>query len=348
MAVYQNDKGRWYYKFQIDGREFHRAAKGAKSQKDAEKIEARIKTDIYMGNYGFVEHKGNRLFEELEKIYSEYARVNKISWRAERCYVKSLLEYFRGKKLKEITPQMIEKYRFMRQSKGKKDGTPLKNATLNRETEILRKMFNIAIDNNWLDSNPCTSKKVPKLREDNVKERYLEKEEELRLLNACTGTREYIRTIILFALHTGMRKAEILNLKWEFVNLKQRYIILLKTKCGKPRNVPLSLTMVKELEKLYMNKTSEYVFVNPETGIQFFDIKKCFKFLCKQANIENLRFHDLRHTAATRMVASGVDLVTVQNILGHTNIITTSRYAHPVTEQKLIAVDALDKYNELI
>ncbi|HBH18294.1 MAG TPA: hypothetical protein DDX14_05040 [Cyanobacteria bacterium UBA9579] len=118
----------------------------------------------------------------------------------------------------------------------------------------------------------------------------------------------------------------------------------METKSGKKRKIPISPTLARELQLL--NKTFEYVFANPVTGKPYVDIK-CFARLCKKIGIINLVFHDLRHTAATRMVASGIDLIVVQDILGHASVKTTQRYAHPVTEQKQRAIEALDKYNNI-
>lgn len=91
-----------------------------------------------------------------------------------------------------------------------------------------------------------------------------------------------------------------------------------------------------------LNQDTEYVFTNPETQKTYYDLKKPFKRLCDKAKITNLRFHDLRHTVATRMVSSSIDLVVVQELLGHNDIKTTMRYSHPVPQRKLEAVNALD------
>ena len=112
------------------------------------------------------------------------------------------------------------------------------------------------------------------------------------------------------------------------------------------RKIPISLTLLEEFEKLKGNKLSQYVFTNHKTNKPYYDIKRSFTVLCKIANIQGLVFHDLRYTSATRMVASGIDLATVQYLLGHADLKTTSRYTHPVSEQKLRAVEALDRYNK--
>ncbi|MEI8390837.1 MAG: site-specific integrase, partial [bacterium] len=127
-----------------------------------------------------------------------------------------------------------------------------------------------------------------------------------------------------------------------FCPISTAYYTLTVTKNGKIRKIPISKTLKEELKNF--NRFTEYVFTNKETEKPYSDIKKGYKSLCELARIKNLRFHDLRHTAATRMVASGIDLVIVQDILGHADLKTTQRYAHPVPERKQKAIEALDQY----
>lgn len=228
MVVYQDKENeRWYFRVQIRGKRYHRAVPEATTRRDAEKAETIFKAELLQGRYGLADNKGEMLFDELKHVFIEYAMSNKRSWKGNVSCLNKLIAFFGGKRLKDITPFMIENYRAERKKFRKKDKSPLKNATINREIEVLRKMFNIAIDNDWLDENPCSAKKVKPFREDNKKERYLEPNEEARLLNVCIGEYAYIRPIIICALHTGMRKGEILNLKWDCVDIKNKYITLL-------------------------------------------------------------------------------------------------------------------------
>ncbi|OGI28343.1 MAG: hypothetical protein A2287_05215 [Candidatus Melainabacteria bacterium RIFOXYA12_FULL_32_12] len=346
MTVYQHKNGRWYYKFQINGKEINRAAKGAKDRRQAEKVEAVEKSKVCQGIYG-LEEMGKMLFDELKEVFIKYTKENKRSWQRDMSALNHLTPYFKGKQLKEIAPFMVEGYRAERKKQTKVNGEPIKPATVNREIEILRKMFNIAIDNEWTDKNPASARKVKPLREDNKKERYLEPDEEVRLLNECTGYHSYLKPIIICALHTGMRKSEILGLRWDCVDFKEKYLTLLDTKSGKVRKIPVSQTLLDILKALSKNRSSEFVFTNPETGKPYVDFKKSFNTICKNAGIENLVFHDLRRTAGTRMANSGVDLVVVQSILGHAEIKTTMRYARPVPEQKLKAIEVLDNYSKI-
>lgn len=359
MVVYLRKdlkKPTWYFRICIQGKRFNRPVPEATTQREAEKAEAVFKAELLRGKYDLADRKGEMLFKDLVSQYNDYAQTNKKSWQSEECRVDKLLEYFGGKKLREITPILIEKYRMERRQtpkvrqKRQKDGHTPKvpklvcNASINREVSILRKMFSIAIENGWIDKHPCLANKVRPLREDSRRERFLEPHEEISLLIQCKDEYAYLKPILICALHTGMRKSEILNLKWQYVDLDRGFIIVTQTKSGKDRNIPISSTLKQHLLTLHANRSADHVFINPETQEPYYDLKRSFGKILEKAKIKELRFHDLRHTAATRMVAAGIDLIVVQDILGHACISTTMRYSHPVPERKMQAVVALDTY----
>lgn len=361
MTVYLRKdlkKPMWYFRLCIQGQRYNRPIPEATNQRDAEKAEAVFKAELLRGKYDLAGRKGEMLFKDLVSEYNDYAKTNKKSWKSEECRVDQLQEYFGSKKLREITPIVIEKYRMERKRTPKirqrrqKDGEPSNaprlvcNASINREVSILRKMLSIAVENGWIDTNPCLAKKVKPLREDSRRERFLEPREERELLAQCKDGLEYLKPILICALHTGMRKSEILNLKWQYVDLEKGYITVTQTKSGKDRNIPISLTLKQHLRVLKQDRSTDYVFVNPDTEQPYCDLKRIFAEALLKAKINGLRFHDLRHTAATRMVAAGIDLIVVQDILGHACISTTMRYSHPVPERKIQAILALDNYVE--
>jgi integrase len=150
----------------------------------------------------------------------------------------------------------------------------------------------------------------------------------------------YLKDIVITALQTGMRKGEILNLKWSNIDFTFNFIEILESKSGKSRKIPISDKLLIVLTSI--PKTSEYVFTL--NGNKIGDIKKCWDTVIKKSGIKNFRFHDLRHTAATRMVEKGIDLAVVKEILGHADISTTMRYAHAVPERKKQAIDVLNNY----
>ena len=143
-----------------------------------------------------------------------------------------------------------------------------------------------------------------------------------------------------------MRKGEILNLTWKCVNFESNKITLLETKNGKKRDVPMNSVVLSVLKDMKKEQCCEYVFAKPITKTKYSDLKRVFSNVCKIAEVENFRFHDLRHTAATRMVGSGVSITIAKDILGHSDIHTTMRYAHAITEQSLSAVETLSNYAE--
>lgn len=355
MSIYQDKKSkRWYFNVMIQGQRHHKAIPGAVTKRDAEIYFNAYKTDLLRGKLDLVENIGCKPFKELVNVYLEYSKTNNRSYKCNESKALRFKELWGNKQLKDISPMDIEKYKISRKKEIKVkekivngEVIPAKyisNTTINRDIEVLRKMFNIAIDNGWLLKNPCG--KIKKLREQNILERYLTPEEEISLLTACKGHYEYMKPIIQFALNTGMRKEEILSLTWKCVNFENKKITLLDTKNGKKRYIPINSVVKEILKSAQKNNTSEFVFTNPITNTRYADLKNSFPALCKTANVENFRFHDLRHTAATRMIASGVDIIQVKDILGHADIRTTIRYAHAITERSLNAMETLSNYAE--
>ena len=141
-----------------------------------------------------------------------------------------------------------------------------------------------------------------------------------------------------------MRRGEIFNLKWSNINFEYGFIELLETKSGKSRKIPISDKLKNIFNNLQTKIESEYVFINPETQAPYVDIKNSFHTVLEKAKIYNFRFHDLRHTVATRLVEKGIDLVAVKERLGHSKIETPMRYAHAVPERKLQAINVLNDY----
>lgn len=168
-------------------------------------------------------------------------------------------------------------------------------------------------------------------------------EEEKKLL---TASNSIMCIIILTALHTAMRQGEILNLKWEDINFKKGYLTALNTKNGHTRNIPLTTTLKKELN--IFPKIGEYVFTNPKTKNKYKNIQKTFSETVKRAKIKHITFHQLRHSAATRMVENGADLAVVKELLGHCNLNVTQLYTHAVPKRILEAIKILNTYSSQI
>ncbi len=181
--------------------------------------------------------------------------------------------------------------------------------------------------------------KIKLFKVPNKRIRYLEKEEIDKLLINCC---EHLRPIVIVALHTGMRKSEILGLKWHDLDIKRNIIHLYDTKNGEKREVPMNEIVQKTIIGVFKNPESQYVFCNKDSK-PYGNVRKSFFTALNKAGIINFRFHDLRHTFASQLVMSGVDLNTVRELLGHKSIEMTLRYSHLSPDHKKRAVDILGK-----
>ena len=331
MGVYKKGKN-WYIDYYFRGRRKRR--KIGPSKKLAEQVLKDVQVKIVKGEYLGVYEQKKIPFKEFGERYLAYSKTNK-AWstykRRDRFSVAHLTNFFKGRYLFEITSRMIEDYKAKRLEK-------VAPATVNRELACLKHMYNKAIEWNYATANPAKSVKL--LKEPPGRLRYLSPDEAGRLLDACSG---YLRSIVITALNTGMRKGEILSLRWADVDLKNRKVTVKKTKNNEIRVIPINQTLYQELVKLAeQSDNGAYVFTNKD-GEPFGDIKKGFLSALKRARIEDFRFHDLRHTFGSHLVMQGIDLKTVQQVMGHKDITMTMRYSHLSPEYVQEAIGRLDK-----
>jgi integrase len=205
--------------------------------------------------------------------------------------------------------------------------------------EVLSKVFTLAIDYGVTDTNPC--RKVKKFRADNKRTRYLLDEEEYRLLSILTGPRAHSRPLMIVAIGTGMRRGDQFNLRWEQIDFQRDVVHVPNSKTGKDYDVPMNEDVRNVLLQLRReSQGSEHVFVNQETGKPYTDLKKAFRMACRLARIENLRWHDLRHTFGTRLGEAGFSEAVIAELMGHSSVSTTRRYTHGTARAKRAAVEA--------
>lgn len=216
--------------------------------------------------------------------------------------------------------------------------------TINRVLVLLRYGYTLAL--RWridgVDSNPA--KELKNLKEDNKIERYLTPEQTTRLLTAVRHSQNpLLADIVAFLLFTGARKREALDAKWQDVDWRQKLWRIPKTKSGKVRHVPLSSGALKLLRELKekSDPAIEHIFANPHTGRPFVSIFYSWDTARTEAGLPELRIHDLRHSFASFLVNAGRSLYEVQELLGHADIRTTSRYAHLSRERLREAVEVV-------
>ncbi len=279
------------------------------------------------------------IFDELANQYAE-------SFRSQRCFSglkRYLVEEYRGafggRRLAEISYLDLETFRNRRRATLTRAGKPRTDATVNREMSTLRHMLNKAIEWGMLEKSPLGQGSRLMLKENNHRLRFLTLLEIEALLGACMA---HVRPIVETALHTGMRRNEILSLKWE--QLRSGFIYLTETKSGKGRQIPINdrlAEVFKEVRRQDQLK-SPYVFCDSR-GRRYYQVRRSFVSACRRAGIEAFRFHDLRHTFASQLVMNGVGLKAVQELLGHSDLKMTMRYAHLSQAHLKDAVAVLNK-----
>jgi len=320
---------------------YQRGDPGSADQLEAEQAQTKIKREIFDDKYNRA--AGNKDFTEfVDEVFVPWAKASKRSWQDDEERARPLKEFFKGKRLRDITPMLIERYKQLRlktKTLHKRERSP---ATVNRELQVLSKVFSMAYDNGLVETNPM--RRVHKLREAPARERYLTDDEEKRLFEILVGRRAHIRPIVVVALQTGMRQGEILGMKWENVDFEQKTIYVAHTKTGRPRKLPMSKPVEVELRSLKQDASSEeHVFSYARTGLKLTTFRHAWEGACTAAKISGLRFHDLRHTFATRLRAKGVHEMDIMSLLGHTTLQMTSRYTHAMPENLRTAVDSLNK-----
>ena len=234
-------------------------------------------------------------------------------------------------------------------TKTPKTKTPLTNATVNRYLAALSHVFTYAINEwSWCESNPVS--KVSRLTEPRGRTRFLSKDEVIdgelvkgektRLLEVCKASNNpYLYTVVMLAISTGMRQGEIMNLKWNQVDLKKGQITLFETKNGEIRVVPLVGPAHKLVKEMTQGIGKTLLFPSKQHNDKPTSLRNQWDKALIDAEITDFKFHDLRHTAASYLAMNGASLHEIAEILGHKTLAMVKRYAH-LTEQHTSSVVA--------
>ena len=262
-------------------------------------------------------------FADMAELYfKNHSMINKRSARSDRYVMDYYKRAFGERYLDEITPLLIEQLRIQRRSE-------VSASTINRAHQVLKNLFTKAIEwGKFYGENPA--RKVKLLRVDNRRLRFLNTDEVHRLLSTADPR---IKPVIIAALHTGMRRGELTSLAWKNVDMDTGTIYVLNTKSGKPRELPMDSTLRELFKSL------------PKTGDGVFDcsnLRKLYDAAIRQAKLEDVNFHTLRHTFASHLAMAGVDIKTIQELLGHQTFEMTLRYAHLSPHHKKVAIEILD------
>jgi integrase len=309
---------------------------------DAKIWEKQTETEIKQGRY-FQKAEGRKhtLADAIKRYLPEAEKKKDYSNSGRH------LEWWKNrigeKCLADITPALLSEIKD-ELAAGMVNGHKRAPATVNRYFISLSGVLSKAAGEwSYIETNPMS--KVKKLNEPEGRIRFLSEQERDALLDACRNSRsKQIYPVTVLALSTGMRRGEILSIRWKDVDFDRKRIVLIDTKNGSSRQVPLAGAATEELKAMLAAKKAakvqalkpigdELVFPG-KTGDDPVDIRDAWETAVKKAKIENFRFHDCRHTAASYLAMNGATLLELSQILGHKTLSMVKRYAH-LTEQHL-------------
>jgi integrase len=359
--VGQDKNGKWFARTTVtDGNGKRRNIK--RRGKDKADAKAILKSLIrQLEDEGEKGIEASRMtFNDLADFYTkhylnpaEYRDGRKISGLRDLIKPKSCVNRFRAyfgrKRLREITYGDVYSYRAERFKAKTQFKRPPSISTMNRELVVLRRMFNIAMQNGWLIRNPFKAgDALISPSDERRREKILSFSEEVKLLAVCTGPRKHLKPLLIALLDTGCRRGEMFKLCWRSVCFASRTITIeaLNTKTLRRRQVAMTQRLYDELVNLWEESTQDLdTLVFGLTN----NVRRSFMAVCKLAGIKHggidgLTIHSLRHTAATRLVQGQMPLQMVGRILGHTQPQTTYRYLSASAETAAQAAAILEAF----
>jgi integrase len=300
----------------------------------AEQALQAIRGDIVRGSFKLRRIEERRTFAEMAEEYIT-EKAEKRSLGRDKTSFGNLTPVFGQKALHLVTGRDIEAYSRDRASK-------VKGATVNRELALLRHLFNIAVEKGYTDHNPAKGfKRYP---EAPWRHKFFFSESEIQKLISASAP--HLRPILAVAFATGLRKGDILGLKWRDVDLDRGIISIHMQKTGEPIEIPL-IPMIQDLLQQMKSRAvgSPFVFSLGSSGQGIGDIKTAFRAALRRSGLaaKGYRFHDIRRTFARMLYNQGVILTKIQRLLGHKSVLTTERYLGVKFEETREAILALDE-----
>ena len=336
MPIYCRN-GKYEIRLQVRGVKYYRQIPEAQNDFQAKVAEATLLKEIYEGRYGKEGREiGSTDFTKFcKEVYEPSIKEHLRNWKHEFYKVDALCRYFRGKRLKDISRIMVEKYRRDRLRSLTYRGTNPKPVTVKAEILTLSCIFNMAIENELIGLNPCRKIKWKKGSTESHRERVLAYEEEAKLMPELRGE---TKAAVILSLNTGLRRMGLLRSKVEGVDLKNRTLEYV-AKGGKVKKVPLNQKALEVVMGLMAQPGDGYLF-SVRTGHNLSAQGGAFKRALDRAGIKDFTFHDLRHTFATR-VREFTDPYTVRDLVAHSDLRQTGEYITVPMEDMRRAVDAL-------
>ncbi|TCT21173.1 tyrosine-type recombinase/integrase [Thiobaca trueperi] len=335
------DSPNWWASYTDASGQRVRCSTGATDRQEADALLAKWKLEAHREKqWG---EQPSRTFDELMIGYLKASEADKrpSGFQRDKEIVRNLRQHFGGLELTALTPALVRRYVDQRR-------VQVTNGTVNRELCVLSSAINYARREwEWDIPNPVPGRK---LRTPEGRIRWITREESKRLLDEASREPQapHLVDFIRLAINTGCRKGELLGLEWKRIDLRAGLIHLEAdhTKTLKRRSVPINADareaiLSRAQFRMRHCPASPWVFCH-EDGSRVLDVKRSFTTARKRAGIEDFRVHDLRHTCAAWLVSAGVPLTAVRDLLGHTTVKMTERYAHLAPENVRAAVALLE------
>jgi len=339
MSVYKRG-GVYWYEFWFRGQRY-RQSTGLSNKTVALRAEAIHKAELAEGRAGIVSRGSCPTFEDF--VTAEFLPWSERQHQAHprthlryKTASKPLIKFFGKLHLEVISPGHVEKFKLARVAE-------VSPASVNRDLAVFRYMMNFAIRQGYLLRNPVSG--IRFLPEGPGIMRIVSHEEEQRYLVVASPLLRDVATLIL---ETGMRPGEVFTIRKENVYLLKRYLFVPigKTRYAR-RNVPLADRLVEVLKRRLAQAKGPYLFPHRhDPNKPLTTLKKAHEEALRKAEIKpRFRIYDLRHTFGSRSAMAGVDLATLKELMGHSQISMTMRYVHPTPEHKRQAVQKLERFN---
>lgn len=335
--------GTYYFRFSApsSGRQaqFKIGGEGDISFAAAKKRAVQLRSEVVMGGdprAKKTEARAVPTYGALSTMHLSEAKLTQRSYSTTEMYVRRHIIPKWGKvRVNEIDSRGVSQWMGELQAKG------LAPATVEKIRVIFGRSFELGA--RWgipgCDKNPTRG--VSRKPLNNARERFLSAEEAARLREAVAASQNpRLKDIVGLLLLTGARVGELLQARWEHIDLDRRSWLIPTSKTGRSRHVPISSAALAIIEDLPRYDKCEWLIPNPTTLEPFVSIKHGFKRATRVAKLPGLRIHDLRHSAASFMINNHIDLCTVGKILGHASYQSTQRYSHVASEGLRVAVEA--------
>ncbi|MSQ55592.1 MAG: site-specific integrase [Betaproteobacteria bacterium] len=320
----QEGRQRTSYRAQIRRRGFPPVTATFERKTDADKWTRETEADMDRHRY-FPQHEAER--HTLADLVDRQLETVKVDRPHDYDRQRVMLDWWKvnlgAYTLATITPELLGRYRDRLQT-----GEGFSNATVNRYLSVLSKTYSNAITEwHWTQDNPL--RRVSKKTEPRGIVRYLSDGERTALLDACRKSEfRPLYLIVLFALTTGMRRGELLGLRWHDIDLERRVAVLHNTKNGDRRSVPVVPEVAALLREHGRVRKLDNDLIFASEGVGPIWPEKYWYRALKVAKIKDFRFHDLRHTAASYLAMSGATTPEIAAVLGHKTLAMVKRYAH--------------------